>query len=241
MIHPNEINTEIRGSKLLITHIESNTIIAEIKQDRTFLLNVEFRNSLTEKAIEKINHIAKYFDSGIEVELPSEESSENYSFVRLMNERPIININDICILRPNKFLDEKRKDNKFRIDKINLDNTVNLLDTLDHKKIENVSIDIIILYKEYHENLYYVQNGYIGNAMMWWALDSKGYTIDITKAHKFTYDEAMSILKSNEKDKRRNEKVFLCDFIDNSEKAKKLIIDSQYLDNITDSKNQLTL
>ena len=48
MIHPNEIKSEIRGKRLLIIHQESNTLIAEISKDRTYLLSAEFQNSLGE-------------------------------------------------------------------------------------------------------------------------------------------------------------------------------------------------
>jgi len=38
---------------------------------------------------------------------------------------------------------------------------------------------------------FYVQDSrtYVGNAVMWWAIDSKGYTTDLKKAHKFTKQE----------------------------------------------------
>lgn len=249
MIHPNEIKSKIRGKKLLIVHQESNTLIAEISKDRTYLLSAEFQNSLTDKSLEKIKHIATYFDGVIfENEIEENNVNEEFSefeqyvkFERLMETRPQINVNDICELYLYNNIDEKRKNNKFRITTIWTDNTINVVDTSDHMLFQNIPIENIILSKEYQEKWYYVQNGYVGNAMMWWALDSKGYTTDITKAHKFTYDEAFSILKSNEKDNRRNEKVWSCDYIDNSEKAKKLIIDSQYLEDIDNSENQLKL
>jgi hypothetical protein len=40
------------------------------------------------------------------------------------------------------------------------------------------------------QELYYIQNGYVGNAILWWGVDSKGYTTDITKAGKYTKEEA---------------------------------------------------
>ena len=67
--------------------------------------------------------------------------------------------------------------------------------------------------------------------MYWWAIDSKGYTTNIKKAHKFTEEEAMSILHNNEKDKRRNERVWDAEYIDNSPSAHVTIIDSQFLEN----------
>ena len=34
--------------------------------------------------------------------------------------------------------------------------------------------------------MYYIQNGYVGNAILWWAENSRGYTTDFTKAGKYT-------------------------------------------------------
>lgn len=38
---------------------------------------------------------------------------------------------------------------------------------------------------------YYLQDNrtHVGNSMLWWAKDSKGYTCDIRKAHVFRHDE----------------------------------------------------
>ena len=94
----------------------------------------------------------------------------------------------------------------------------------------NAVLDIILA-REYQPKWYYIQNGYIGNSMYWWAIDSKGYTTNIKKAHKFTEEEAMSILHNNEKDKRRNERVWDAEYIDNSPSAHVTIIDSQFLEN----------
>lgn len=42
-----------------------------------------------------------------------------------------------------------------------------------------------------NEKLYYIRNeGYVGNALVWWAENSKGYTTDIRKAGKYTFEEA---------------------------------------------------
>ena len=44
------------------------------------------------------------------------------------------------------------------------------------------------------EKMYYIRNeGYLGNALIWWKKDRKGYTCDIRGAHKFTKIEAESI------------------------------------------------
>lgn len=74
------------------------------------------------------------------------------------------------------------------------------------------------------EELYYIQNGYVGNAILWWGINSRGYTTDITKAGKYTKEEAEKIIQ------RPQDIAWLCEHIDNNEKAKKLTIDIQYLD-----------
>lgn len=40
---------------------------------------------------------------------------------------------------------------------------------------------------------FYLQDsrGYVGNDVLWWALDGCGYTTDLKKAHVFTKDEAV--------------------------------------------------
>lgn len=77
--------------------------------------------------------------------------------------------------------------------------------------------------KEKKEELYYIQNGYVGNAILWWANESKGYTTDIRKAGKYTKEEAKNIIK------RPEDTAWLCRHIDNNEAAHKTIIDGQYL------------
>jgi len=76
------------------------------------------------------------------------------------------------------------------------------------------------------EKMYYVRNeGYLGNALMWWAEGCKGYTCDIRNAHKFTAEKAESTCK------RPQDTAYECEYIDNLLVAQKLIIDCQYVDN----------
>ena len=72
--------------------------------------------------------------------------------------------------------------------------------------------------------LYYIQNGYVGNAILWWGVDSKGYTTNFAEAGKYNFAKAKEIVK------RPQDKAWLCSYVDKNEKAKKLIIDGQYLD-----------
>lgn len=43
------------------------------------------------------------------------------------------------------------------------------------------------------EELYYLQDSrsYVGNDVLWWAKDGKGYTTDLSKAHVYTKTEAV--------------------------------------------------
>lgn len=74
------------------------------------------------------------------------------------------------------------------------------------------------------EEMYYIQNGYVGNAIAWWAIDSKGYTTDITKAGKYTEEQMEKIIE------RPQDIAWKCSYVDNCKEAQKLIIDGQYLD-----------
>lgn len=72
--------------------------------------------------------------------------------------------------------------------------------------------------------MYYIQNGYVGNAILWWAESRQGYTSDIRKAEKFTKEETEKIIT------RPQDIAWPCDYIDNLIDARKVIIDSQYMD-----------
>lgn len=76
---------------------------------------------------------------------------------------------------------------------------------------------------EKKEPMYYIQNGYVGNAILWWAKESRGYTTEIEKAGKYTKSQAKEIIK------RPCDRAWLCSHIDKNTKARKLIIDVQYL------------
>ena len=76
--------------------------------------------------------------------------------------------------------------------------------------------------------MYYIQNtkqGYLGNAIVFWALNSNGYTAKLEKAQKFTYEEAKKICEGNPE----KNKAWAVDYIDNNEGTARLT-DSQYLD-----------
>jgi len=76
------------------------------------------------------------------------------------------------------------------------------------------------------EEMYYIRNeGFLGNALIWWAEKGNGYTCDIRKAQKYTLDQAEKICE------RPQDTAYECDYIDNLLESHKLIIDCQYVDN----------
>lgn len=52
------------------------------------------------------------------------------------------------------------------------------------------------------EDLYYLQDsrGYVGNDVLWWAKDGKGYTTDLRSAHVYTKADAVAHHESRETD-----------------------------------------
>jgi hypothetical protein len=75
---------------------------------------------------------------------------------------------------------------------------------------------------------YYIQNtaaGYLGNAIIFWALNSRGYTANLDNAQQFTEEEARVICKGNP----QKNIAWPVDYIDNN-KGIQRIMDSQYLE-----------
>lgn len=75
---------------------------------------------------------------------------------------------------------------------------------------------------------YYIQNteaGYLGNAIIFWAKDSRGYTANLCQAETFSEEEAKKICLGNPE----KNIAWPVDYIDNSSGLQK-IVDSQYLD-----------
>jgi hypothetical protein len=76
---------------------------------------------------------------------------------------------------------------------------------------------------------FYIQNkdaGYLGNAIIFWALNNNGYTADLNKAQKFTREQAEIICLGNPK----KNIAWRCDYIDNNLGIQR-VIDAQYVDN----------
>jgi len=70
---------------------------------------------------------------------------------------------------------------------------------------------------------FYVQNGFVGNSVLWWGLRSSGYTTDLSKAELYTKEEILkSFVNGREQDRIWNATHVL-------EKVKQHV-DGQYLD-----------
>lgn len=59
--------------------------------------------------------------------------------------------------------------------------------------------------------LYYIQTkGFVGNCLLWWAPERRGYVCDLDLAGKYTKEEAESIVK----DRPEKDKMHLCSEVD---------------------------
>ncbi len=76
------------------------------------------------------------------------------------------------------------------------------------------------------DELYYIQDtrSFHGNALVWWGIDGGGYTSDISIAGKYPYKRMVQIITN-----RFSDVAYKCSYIDNNEKARKTIIDAQYI------------
>ncbi len=76
---------------------------------------------------------------------------------------------------------------------------------------------------------YYIQNtkaGYLGNAIIFWAKDSRGYTANLNNCQIFTEEEAKKICQGNPE----KNKAWPVDYIDSNNGIQR-IVDCQFLSN----------
>ena len=123
-------------------------------------------------------------------------------------------------------VDKSRKDFKCEISGniIPKGNTYFWFKTHQYGKRHIFSFPIITKY-----DLYYLQNGYNGDSMLWWRgpehiNSGAGYTKYIKDASVFTYDGIISQLKCD-----RGERAWKCSDIDYNHEAKKVVIESYNL------------
>lgn len=76
------------------------------------------------------------------------------------------------------------------------------------------------------EKQFYIQAGYVGNSILWWGINSRGYTTNIQKAGRYSEEETMKII-NNRPD---IDMAWSCEHVDNNESAKITTVYMQYLD-----------
>ena len=107
-----------------------------------------------------------------------------------------------------------------------------MIKTLEN--IENKLVSEIIRILEEKE-LFYIQYGYLGNAILWWGKNSSGYTVNIKNAGKYTKDKAIAIINN----RPNKDLAWLCSYIDNNVKAQVLTVENNNLDNSFKLTNKL--
>ena len=72
------------------------------------------------------------------------------------------------------------------------------------------------------DSMFYIQNGYVGNAVLWWGLNSNGYVCDIHKAQAYTKQYVLKHFVNGREEDRIWESKHVLDCI-------KEIVDGQFL------------
>jgi hypothetical protein len=76
------------------------------------------------------------------------------------------------------------------------------------------------------ERQFYIQHGYVGNAMCWWRKGDRGYSTNLSEAGK--YPE--SVARRQAACRPEEDTAWPVDYINGNKKAHKKVVDSQYCD-----------
>ena len=74
------------------------------------------------------------------------------------------------------------------------------------------------------DELFYIQNGFVGNSILWWALQDRGYTSDIDRAQTYTKAEVLKYFLNNSD---RQDKIWCASHVQQHIKKH---VEHQYLD-----------
>lgn len=74
------------------------------------------------------------------------------------------------------------------------------------------------------ETMFYIQNGYVGNSVLFWALGGSGYTSNVEKAQKYTKEEVLNKFVGG----REEDRIWVASHVES--KISKHV-DMQYLEN----------
>ena len=76
------------------------------------------------------------------------------------------------------------------------------------------------------DDLYYIQNGYVGNSILWWGKDHSGYTAHFNKAGRYTKKEVIKIINNRPND----DCAWLCSHVDDNRDAQVMVVEVGNLD-----------
>lgn len=87
-------------------------------------------------------------------------------------------------------------------------------------------LEVALENKQEETEEYYIQSGYVGNAILWWRKDSKGYTANFNEAGRYSKEEAMGIINNRPEE----DCAWLCSHVDNNLDSHILTIENNNLD-----------
>ncbi len=88
-------------------------------------------------------------------------------------------------------------------------------------EIKNKRTEKVLSFPE--DEMFYVQNGYVGNSVSWWRLENNGYTCDLDKAQKYTRQQILEQFVNG----REEDRIWAASHV---EQHIRQHVDSQYLD-----------
>ncbi len=97
-----------------------------------------------------------------------------------------------------------------------------ITERIESEKKKQERISLVMRFDE-HEMFFIQAQGFVGNSMLWWGLNSSGYTTNIMLAHKYSRAEALARFTSG----RDQDKIWPVSHI---EKCVKQHVDAQYVD-----------
>ena len=73
-------------------------------------------------------------------------------------------------------------------------------------------LEVALENKQEETEEYYIQSGYVGNAILWWRKDCNGYTANFNEAGRYSKEKALSIINNRPEE----DYAWLCSHVDNN-------------------------
>jgi len=87
-------------------------------------------------------------------------------------------------------------------------------------------LEVALENKQEETEEYYIQSGYVGNAILWWRKDCNGYTANFNEAGRYSKEKALSIINNRPEE----DYAWLCSHVDNNLDSHILTIENNNLD-----------